>query len=831
MKKYCAIIICSLFLFAKVESQINYTVSINASNLSINTATAIDGNKYSNVSISNLIAISDTGSPGLPLKYIQLYIPSGEDVNNISITTSSETTYNLTAKVFPMQKPVLTSLTASTPAFVKPNPSIYNSSTAWPSQMVTMVNDAYFDLKNRIITLAVRPFQYYPLTNTLNFYSIINITVTLKQSTRNPIDSVKKRSVQVQSIYSNILKNIVVNPQNIPNPLTLPKPNTETTPMLAATQCSLPVYDYVIITDTSLVSSFANFINWKKRKGINIGVVTTNRIYSCSGYSSGDIISSPAINTKAGKIRQYLHDAYLNGTAWALIAGDADINVPYFQDSYYSIPTDWYFADLTSNWSGTCPLNPPNIFVGRFMCDSSYQVINWTNKVIQYEQNPGNGSYSYLLNSFSTQADQMEQGQEAQQAAAHFPNFNATIWQEYAAYNSNYDTTGKIISTLGFGQYGTTKGSEVIAKMNSHFGLVSWFCHGGTGGGNSVITPMDGGIEGDTMWQIDAHQPRTWNHPNNPAGCPYYIVTDPNTSLTALSNSNYPNVIYAVSCDVADFDITSKTGNNNGSMNLGEAYTKLPQTGGVAFLGNTRCGYVTFSTYMLENFGDLINGSDANSHLGAAEALSKYNSYDTYLAYSHNLVGCPETEMWTAIPQSLSVTTSPSDLTPFYNYSVVVTVNTIVPNGNNVTICLYKNGDIFMTYSATSDGVHSITNTFTNVDPSSAGTLNVTVTSHNYIPYQGTIPVDCIYSNTLDDITASQSWNHVTVINQNITVEPGVTLTINAPTYLNESTIFDIKSGATLIVNGSILSGCDPSYLWRGTFIGETGSIIKVNSW
>ena len=90
-----------------------------------------------------------------------------------------------------------------------------------------------------------------------------------------------------------------------------------------------------------------------------------------------------------------------------------------------------------------------------------------------------------------------------------------------------------------------------------------------------------------------------------------------------------------------------------------------------------------------------------------------------------------------------------------------------------------------------------------------------------------------IYSNTLLDITSSQTWNSTTVVNQNITVESGATLTINAPTYLNQSTIFDIKSGGTLIVNttGSILGNCTSDNIWWGTFDAELGSSVTIDSW
>ncbi|MGD0711734.1 MAG: C25 family cysteine peptidase [Bacteroidales bacterium] len=843
MKKYCLIIICSLLLFTNVESQINYAVSINASSVSINTALAFDGNTYSNVNIANLYASGDTGKPTLPVKYIRLYIPAGKDVDNISFTTSSATSYNLTAKVFPMQKPIPVSANSTIQGFTKPDAAIYNSSAAWPSQMVTMVSNGYFDLINRIVTIAITPFQYYPLLNKLDFYSSINITVNLKQSANIPVDTVKSRNPHIQAMYADILKGMVNNPQdiNISSVLQKTKINTASTPILESTQCSLPVYDYVIITDTTLVSSFANFINWKKSKGINIGIVTTNRIYNCSGYSSGDIISSPAINDNAGKVRQYLHDAYLGGTAWALIAGDYDTYVPIRLDACSQIPTDWYFADLTSNWSvsssNPCPLSIhfPNIFVGRLICSSTTDVQNWTNKVIQYEQNPGNGDYSYLLKSFSIEADQMQGGKEAEGVASHLTMFDTTIWREYPIYWATYDTTGQVVTPSGYtGHYVYTKGSEIISELNTnHFGLISWFCHGFSSGISTIMN----GTEGDDptnnpIWQLRTQQPSSWCH--DCAGTKNYIVYDTNCNLQTLTNNNYTNILYSISCDVTPFDETRAQG-NGGLWNCGEAFTKLSQTGGVAFLGNTRAGVITYSSLVYQGFADLITGSDANSHIGIAEALSKYDyqgAYNGFINYTHNLIGCPETEMWTATPQTLSVITSPSDLSIGINDTVTVTINNL-PNGKQAVVCLYKANDIFKTQNVTGTGSPVIV-TFNGVNATSSGILNVTVTAHNYIPYQGKIAV-CTFNSTPLVISSNTAWNTTTVINSSVTINSGATLTINASIYLKHDATFTVNSGATLIVNtgGKIYGGCDylSTSAWDGTFIAKSGASVTINSW
>lgn len=59
---------------------------------------------------------------------------------------------------------------------------------------------------------------------------------------------------------------------------------------------------------------------WKKRKGISIDLVTIEDIKNAY---TGDLISG--INDDAGKLRQFLSDAYQNGCEYVLLGGDINI--------------------------------------------------------------------------------------------------------------------------------------------------------------------------------------------------------------------------------------------------------------------------------------------------------------------------------------------------------------------------------------------------------------------------------------------------------------------------------------------------------------------------
>ena len=123
--------------------------------------------------------------------------------------------------------------------------------------------------------------------------------------------------------------------------------------------------------------------------------------------------------------------------------------------------------------------------------------------------------------------------------------------------------------------------------------------------------------------------------------------------MDELVNFNYPTVNYSLSCDNAPFDDfdPSNWGWDIG-YNIAEAYSVQNKAGGIAFLGNSRYGWIGPSYTLYYKFIDQINAG--NTNLGVAELLSKANYIFHYLEYSHNLIGDPEVELWTANPTAFN---------------------------------------------------------------------------------------------------------------------------------------------------------------------------------
>jgi len=155
---------------------------------------------------------------------------------------------------------------------------------------------------------------------------------------------------------------------------------------------------------------------------------------------------------------------------------------------------------------------------------------------------------------------------------------------------------------------------------------------------------------------------------------------------------------------------------------MAEAYTVQSLAGGIAFLGDSRYGWLGSSYYLLYKFIDQINAGHTN--LGVAELLSKANYTNHYLNYSHNLVGDPEVQMWTATPNNYS------NVSIGYTENMVnVTVNAI---NNQNTICA-SSKDNGLYYWSVAHNVNSYTFN-TSVRP-----LYITITRSNYLPYMALI--------------------------------------------------------------------------------------------
>lgn len=792
-----AVSLSCLCLAQFLNAQLTHTVTFDRTLLNIDT-TVVDSVSYLKIKYLDLWGEGSIGSPELPVHYLRFSVPYNATDFTVTVTGQNAVTEQYSLPVYPVQPPIPTDLNASEQPFVAPDSAIYGSNQYCPVTPVQVANEGFLDGDNHIVTIAVWPISYAPANGEILFRNSVTVRLdyTLRNGNTAPASAptptfraITRQNVQrVHRWGREQTKLMVVNPSQVDGfaPMSITR---TATPLNEATV--LPSYEYTVVTNRELAPAFDRLLGWKRQKGLSAGVVCIEDILACPDFQ-GDTLSH--IYDSAGKLRAYLEHAYkLGSLQYALLAGDYTVlPIRYGCLSSYSssstvsndskIPTDIYFSDFNGNWNkdGDAHYGEsshdnvdffPEIFVGRLLCTTRQEIANYTEKLLRYERNPGNGDYSYLKKAFYCQSDQMQNGNEAEKIKNTWGTvfYQDTVIEEFPSYD-----TESVISPTG---------AEVIQEMNNRYGFFSWHGHGAPAGitvrsrgvnvwDNYAIVPFDGVLDIDSIHF-------------------FYMNVENGHGLDNLTNQDYPAIAYSIACTVTPFDIY---GNYNIPYNIGSSFTVAGLYGGPAFLGNTRNGLVSYSALLEERFVEQIKSTSCQ--IGVAEALSKATFSNRRCKLTHHLIGCPEFSMWTDIPSvysDISVTRT--------DHSITVSGAGIAGSKVAITSGVNQQPEV---KEATSTNI-----TFANASPNSI----VTVYKNNAIPYVAPL---YLQNDTLD---ASQYFqvNDIHIgkavdtnrTEGNVVIESGtLTFESNGDVWIGDGLI--IKEGATLIIKNTgkaILSG------------------------
>jgi len=436
-------------------------------------------------------------------------------------------------------------------------------------------------------------------------------------------------------------------------------------------------YDYVIVTQSSWTSAFQPLADWKTQKGVPATIVTTTWIYNSGGYSGTDV----------QKIKAFVQDVYNTwGTTYVLLGGDTDV-VPCHYKTYSGVdpdpvPNDAYYADFDADY--VCEVN-----IGRASVSSTGNgtggIANFIYKVMTYETNPPLTSYAKKVALFGFDLDDWT---EAQQCKINI--------------NDSYIPDSWTVKTVYDSQSGNHQ-TNVINALNAGQNLVNHADHSNS----------------------DCMGTGYINHD-------WLIYSD---DMDSLTNGNKQTILYSMGCDPAAYDVDDC---------IAEHFVQNTNGGGIAFIGNSRYGWYEWDTYDTLSMGydvhffkSLFN--DGLYNLGAAfsdhknEAYQEYagDDYYQYIFTELTLLGDPELPIWTENPTSLTIT-HPGSL-PVGSSSFYVAVSSGGSPVNQAYVCLWKGTEVYQRGYTDTTGNVSFT-----VSPTTAGTMNITVTKHNYIPNKST---------------------------------------------------------------------------------------------
>lgn len=681
----------------------------------------VDNTNYSLHTFTGLDDDGNSGAPMLPCKAVTFSVPYNATNFTVTLSNSSISTGSDSCVCYPIPQPIPTD-GSGTGGEVICDSTIYHTNAFYPASPVSVVADGFFMGENHLVTVAIYPMQVNPVTRAWRKFTDMDVTLSYDIDSIFGPGILMSQSNRWRTQDQQTAQQMVANPtavaQNAP-------PATAGTHYHAPASGTNPIdelggYEYTIITTRAQEPAYKRLVAWKRMKGYTAGTVCVEDInnYATQLHNMyGSNIEFPIgefydeIQDSVGVIRNYLRGAKAQkGTRYVLMGGEG---VPY-RTAYFSSSkrpqTDYYFSDLNSNWNYNNQIGffhdydhgydhdyhfdyIPELYTGRFVSINKNEVNNYTDKLIRYELNPGNGNASYLLNAYYYQ-----------QLIRTVDEKNKYLIKNYSpdiinAFGSIFTNTRQYLVMDSIQGHGT--GKEIVGHLNSLLaGFVSFQMHGFT-------------------WGFVSNHTRKRQYSFNALSSQF----DFNTKELDTDSANFgafddincrysPYLLYTLSCDVMPFNFYKRTGwiSNGHSFTCGRYY------GGPAFLGNTTSGFLPYAGDLEEKFAESI--SSGTFRIGEAEALSKSIYFDSkYAILVHNLLGDPEFEMWTGTPQSV--------------YPIIARSNggiTVggLPYGQTFIVSYYDNdGTVGMDSITTGNKILS------NVSPNAG----VMVYRHNYLPW------------------------------------------------------------------------------------------------
>jgi parallel beta-helix repeat protein len=608
--------------------------------------TALD---YDHVAMTELPSYGEPGEPVLPFRLVKILIPQGEDVVSISVYPSNMA--RLTGRFSVDYGKTPLPISANATVQDKPSEAVYGSADPYPSQLYSQESEQYLR-GYRILTLRLNPVTYIPKTGELYYYSKLTLNLKLKETG------------EASPFFRGLPDDIEIVRSTVDNPNAITTYHRIASSMHTAISSQSQSYDYIIITNSILNSSFQPLINWKISKGLSAKTVLIEDIMKDAKYNSnglfGDGTGSPSFNDTQAHIRNFIKDAYLNwGTSYVLLGGDDEIipvrGVYDYAGNYtdYGIPCDMYYGALDGSWDkdndtifgeAVYHWNGPEnatageeadffaeVYIGRATVDTPEEAANFVNKTLAYEQSP-QASYLNRALMVGQTLDDVTQGANGKDTVT--------------------DTIPQYTITRLYDRDGTYSQTAVVNALNSGTHIVN---HDGHSNYRRVMGLYSSDVD-------------------------------------ALTNNQY-FLVYSMGCYSAAFDTAT-----SGTIEAVAEHFIFEPHGAFAYIGNTRYGWYCPASHdgpgetYDRSFFSVLNSGTRN--LGKALQLSKEQEplFDRWTYFTLNLLGDPETEIVTAINNPTAHFKTRTDLltSPHIGGTVDLTGTATRGTAPNVTFNSYK---------------------------------------------------------------------------------------------------------------------------------------------
>ena len=316
--------------------------------------------------IKDMMIMSEPGAPLVPYRTASILLPADAELKDVKVKTGTPIVQ--TGFDVPWGQPPCTF--SDEPVTVGRNEEIYSSDNLYPNKLFDIVGIDYFRGYG-ILNIHLYPVQFQPKSGTVKFYETMTVEVKFGKGLKNKL---------YRGLYGD--KSAVAGLVD----------NADMAETYSEGPIPLATEEYIIITSSTLESTFQDLATWKNNFLTGAGVYTVSWI--TSNYTGVD---------NQDKIRNFIIDKYTNnGLKYVLLGGDTGV-VPYrgfyiYTGGYYDydMAADMYFAHLdgSHNSDGDSYYGETNdnvdfyadVAVGRAPVDNTTEAAAFVDKVIAYEQ-------------------------------------------------------------------------------------------------------------------------------------------------------------------------------------------------------------------------------------------------------------------------------------------------------------------------------------------------------------------------------------------------------------------------------------------------------------
>jgi len=700
----------------------------------------LDGEVYQRLSMLHGGQMLAVGRPEVPI--IRKYFEVPYDVNVTVEVIYSDSEMLEGYNVFPAQAPLADVNLDDTPEFVV-DASVYSSDILYPAD-VAFVEEAFVVRGHRIVALTLCPVQCSPEPRLLKVHSKIEARIVYDRPAQ--IEGIEER-LETEP-FEALCEAIILNYRS-----------PSEYPTRRDRAIGSPNADYLIITHDDFKTQADTLAAWKEKKGLATTVVKTSDISSPTPPTAADIT----------KYIQTAYDTWNRPPTYVLLVGDSEFIPTHYQTAHpsshhggFETATDLYYATV----DGTDYF--PDILLGRISVDTAAQAATVVNKILDYEKTPPTDAAFYNNTSvcayfqdndrwatgygWITRRDGFEdrrfvltseeirdfliapaQGYNVERIycteAAVTPTNYSPATGDYSSYDLGVPLPTDLLRVNGFAWNGGS--AEITAAFNA---------------GRLIINHRDHG-DSRNFW---SHVASGWGAING-WGDPQFTTAD----VAALTNGNRLPVVFSMNCLTGWFDNEIDQLNDPALTRNDESFCEellRKQNGGaVAAIGATRISYSGHNDDLCKGFYDAIwPDFDPLVTTGPMYELGQVHTYGKVYMHLHtwfgleetafeefHLFGDPEMRIWTELPTALTVT-HPTSIGSGAIQQFVVAVKDASNNAvHHAAVCLLKADDNLQEVSytdPTGNAVFSVT-------PATAGTMAVTATKPNHLPYEGAIAV------------------------------------------------------------------------------------------